>query len=434
VSGRICVYGLWHLGCVTAACLAEQGFDVVGLELDTDIVEELLLGRPPIAEPGLAELITSGVRSGKLTFTSEPEAALTGADVVWVTFDTPVDDADRADVAWVRGQLEHVRPWLQTHTLVVVSSQVPVGFSSALRAEWMQSDPTLSFVSAPENLRLGRALESFRAADRVVLGASSEVDRGRAKTLFGPLQERIVWMSLESAEMTKHALNAFLATSVAYTNEVARICETVGADAAEVEQGLRSEPRVGAMAYISAGPALAGGTLMRDVRYLNDLAIEHALTSPLLDGVRASNQAHMDWTRSRLWELINGVCEPHVALLGLTYKVGTNTLQRSSALELAYWLHGIGATVAAYDPAIQVLPPEITWVRLAGGIDEALQGADALVLATLWPEFASLDPDQLVRTMRHPQVVDQTGFLVHLGVDPRLSYVRVGSRRTQPMR
>ena len=425
--GTVCVYGLWHLGSVTAACLAAAGTKVVGLEPDARCVAELAAGRPPIAEPGLDALVQRGLADGTLSFTTSAADALAEADILWVTFDTPVDDDDQADVAWVRAQLDAVRPHLRPGTLVLVSSQVPVGFTPQLERDWRQTDPSLQFACSPENLRLGKAIEVFRQPERVVLGTGEGVDRARLARLFAPFSENIEWMSLQSAEMTKHALNSFLALSVAYTNELARICERVGADASEVERGLRSEPRIGRRAYVAAGPPIAGGTLLRDITFLSQLAAERSLASPVIDAVRVSNQLHQSWAAERAAELLQGTERPRAAVLGLTYKPGTDTLRRSSAVELAQTLAARGVQVTAYDPAIQTLPQELAQrITLTTTLDAALTGADLAILATAWPDFKTITVEHLVRTMRTPRVIDQAGFLHHLGGDSRLVYVRVG--------
>ena len=424
--GKICVYGLWHLGCVTAGCLAAAGFEVIGLDRDAERVAALDDGRPPIAEPGLAELLGQGTQAGRLSYTTDPAAALADAEVLWVTFDTPVDDNDIADVAWVRAELEAVRPSLQPGTLVLVSSQVPVGFSRALEREWRSSEPSLSFAVSPENLRLGQAIDVFRRPERVVVGLGEGAERERLAALFAPFSAPIEWMSLESAEMSKHALNGFLAISVAYTNELARICERVGADASEVERALRTEPRIGRRAYVSAGPPLAGGTLPRDIAFLEGLAAQHGLPSPVVSAVLASNDLHREWARQRTQELVVGVDAPVVAVLGLTYKPGTDTLRRSAAVDLAVGLAKAGARVRAFDPAIRTLPPEVVGIELADDLELVLSGADVAVVATAWPEFRALDADRLARLMRHPRVVDAAGFLLNLGDDPRIVYARVG--------
>jgi UDPglucose 6-dehydrogenase len=425
----VCVYGLWHLGCVTAACLASSGQRVIGLDPDPDRVSQLQAGQPPIAEPGLSELIQAGLHTGQLSFTAEPASALARASVVWVTFDTPVDDQDQADSAWVRSQVEILRPHVSPGTLVLVSSQVPVGFTRLLERDWMVIDPTLSFACSPENLRLGHAIETFVRPERVVIGTGRSVQKERLKRLFTPFSQRIEWMLLESAEMTKHALNGFLALSVVYANELARLCEQVGADAKEVERGLRSEPRIGNRAYLAPGAPLAGGTLARDVGFLRSLSVVHGVDAPLFEAIPRSNQVHQSWTQDRLLELIEGMPAPRVTLLGLTYKPGTDTLRRSSSLELAQWLVSRGASVAAFDPAIRRLPASMGGIQLASAVDEALDDADVAVLATPWPEFAELTAERVLSAMRNPQVIDQAGFLGHLGDDPRLTYVRVGRPR-----
>jgi UDPglucose 6-dehydrogenase len=371
-------------------------------------------------------LIRAQVGVGQLSFTSDARAALACARTLWVTFDTPVNDADRADPDWVAAQMETIRPFVAPSTLVIISSQVPVGFTRRIEQRWRAFDRTLSFACVPENLRLGQALEVFRHPERVVVGVGENVDRERIIHLLAPFCDALVWMSLESAEMSKHAVNGFLAVSVAYTNELARVCEMVGADAVDVERALRSEPRIGPRAYVSAGPPIAGGTLIRDLSLLKALAAEYGLSSPVVDGVLESNRLHQQWTRHHLDDLLRGMTTPRVALLGLTYKPGTDTLRRSSSVELARWLSARGANVVAYDPAIRTLPPELSGIELAEDAPSALQGADAAVLATAWPEFRSLSTDDFLRTMRRPCVIDQAGFLPHLGNDARLLYVRVG--------
>ena len=251
---------------MTAACLAAGGHDVVGLDPDEEVVKGLGEGHPPLHEPGLADLVRAGLDDGNLRFTADPGNALKDADLLWVTFDTPVDEHDRADVAWLRARLDEVADALEPGILVLISSQVPAGFCRTVARDWAERSVTLG--CSPENLRLGKAIEVFRNPDRVVVGLAEQADRPRVETLLEPFTDRIVWMRLESAEMTKHALNAFLATSVTFANELARLCELTGADAREVEAGLKSEVRIGPRAYLAPGAAFAGGTLARDVRFL----------------------------------------------------------------------------------------------------------------------------------------------------------------------
>lgn len=425
----VCVYGLWHLGSVTAACLAEH-FQTVGCDPSAATVAELKKAISPISEPGLAELISAGLSAGRLRFTSDLRAAVEGADVVWVTFDTPVDDDDVADVDAVRSHVEAIFPFLKNGALLLTSSQVPVGFTGGLERAFQEKHPrrSVSFAYSPENLRLGKALDAFRKPERIVVGTRTERDRPRLAQLLATFSENIQWMSVESAEMTKHALNAFLATSVAFINELADLCERAGADAKEVERGLKSEPRIGAKAYLGPGSAFAGGTLARDVTFLSQIGQRQGVPTHLFSAVIASNNEHKAWARRRLVNLLGGVSGKRIAILGLTYKPGTDTLRRSSAIELCLWLASQRAEVRAYDPAIQQLPAEFkTAISLCESSQEALADADAVVLATEWAAFKKLCTDDLVKAMRTAVVLDPNRFLAsELARDPRIRYSAVG--------
>jgi UDPglucose 6-dehydrogenase len=403
----------------------------VGLDQDPEVVRELQHGRPPLYEPGLAELIAAELASQRLRFSHDPAQALRAAEVLWVTFDTPVDECDEADVSQVRGRLETIADFIPPGTLVLISSQVPVGFTRALEQDWQGRG--LRFAYSPENLRLGQALSCFRQPERVIVGVNSASDRDMVAALFGPFAPRIEWMSIESAEMTKHAINAFLATSVAFINELARLCETVGADAKEVERGLKSEGRIGPRAYLCPGSAFAGGTLARDLRFLAAFGRGCGAATPLLDGVLTSNGAHMGWLKDKVGELLKDRSSPVVAVLGLTYKPGTSTLRRSAAVELCSWLHRQGARVQAHDPAVEELPEELRPVlRLCRSPEEALTGAEGAVVATEWPVYRTLRAEQLVVWMRRPRIIDPSWFLAEsLAEDGRIAYLPTGraSRR-----
>jgi UDPglucose 6-dehydrogenase len=423
---QVCVVGLWHLGCVTAACLARGGHHVVALDPDAALVGQLRQGKPPLFEPGLDDLIGEGLAAGRLRFESDPACAGV-AEVVWVTFDTPVDDNDVPQPSVVVDYVASLRHHLPAGCLVLVSSQLPVGTTRKLAASWRARDG-ITFGYSPENLRLGRAIDVFTKPDRVVVGLETEVDRSKVTALLAPFTTNIVWMGIEAAEMTKHAINAFLATSVAFMNEIATICEQVGADAKEIERGLKSEERIGPRAYLSPGGAFAGGTLARDVTTLANLG--HGLGVPvtLVSAVRDSNNQHRSWPLRKLKERLGALNGRRIAILGLTYKPGTSTLRRSGAVELALGLRAEGAEVVAFDPAVSELPPEIVGqMTLASSPAGALKGADAAVLATPWPEFRGLPWPDLLPAMRRPIVVDAGGFLATpLRDRPGIAYAAVG--------
>jgi UDPglucose 6-dehydrogenase len=422
---KIVVTGLWHLGCVTAACLAEH-HDVVAHDPDAAVIAGLRRGEPPLYEPGLEELLDAGVRAGRLRFTDDA-AEVAGADVLWVGYDTPVDDHDRADAEFVARNVEALLPRLATGALVVIASQVPVGFVSRMEQRARELGVEASSVSLPENLRLGDALDIFRHPDRIVAGVRTDRDRDRLGALLQPFTDNVVWMSPESAEMTKHALNAFLATSVTFINEIAGICEDVGADVKDVERGLKSESRIGPRAYLSAGSGFAGGTLARDVRALTTLDLDPSVPRNVLTAVLATNDVQQQWVDRILQRELGEVRDARLAVLGLTYKPGTDTLRRSASVALCVRMRERGAHIAAYDPAVRRLTPELTeTIALQPTLEDALVGADALILGTDWPEFQALSPATL-RRMRRRLVVDPRRFIeAALLGDSTIRYFGVG--------
>ena len=432
----IAVFGLWHLGCVTAASLAQEGFRVRGLDSNEEVIAGLKSGKPPIFEPGLSELIAHTQAAGNLSVTSDYKEALSDADVIWVTFDTPVDDEDRANVSYVEDQLDAAFPYIKSGAVIIISSQVPVGFTDELRRLWQARDVNkeLIYCYSPENLRLGKALESFRAADRIVVGLDDDRDRELVQSILSRFCPHLEWMSVKSAEMTKHALNSFLAVSVAMINEIARICEQTGADAKEVERGLKSESRIGSGAYLGPGGPFAGGTLARDLRFLVQLGENCRVQTPLLSGALISNDLHKNWVRDTAAALLKEVPRPaRVTVLGLTYKPGTDTLRRSEAVSLALWLVEQGAEVIFHDPVVTHLPEGMAGrFHLTNNLKDALRGSDLLVIATSWPIYREeVVPELLTGTMRRAAVLDQNRFLeARLEGARGIVYMAVGKPRS----
>lgn len=427
---NVCVFGLWHLGTVTAACLAASGHQVVGLDFDAATVASLQSGAPPLFEPGLEELIKDGIAAGRLRFTADPAAAVPNAELVWVTYDTPVDADDQADTAFVHRCIEAIMGDLAPGALMIISSQLPVGSTRQIEAHYAAAwpDKPVTFACSPENLRLGNAISVFMQPDRVIAGVRSDTDRQRIGELLRPFTERIEWMTVESAEMTKHAINAFLALSITYINEVAVLCEVVGADAKEVERGLKSESRIGPRAYLSPGGPFAGGTLARDITYLTAIGVSHDLPTTLLSAVRKSNDLHKAWVQRKLHDVLGDLRGITVALWGLTYKPGTDTLRRSSAVELCGWLAGQGAHVVAHDPVVHALPDDLAGhIHLQSNPLAAVTDAHALVVATEWPDYQAISAADIVGAMALPVVIDANRFLFKtLGSNARIRYAAVG--------
>jgi UDPglucose 6-dehydrogenase len=423
---KVCVLGLWHLGSVTAAGLAEVGHEVIGLDFDTSTAARLSTGSAPVFEPQLEELIQRGLSSGRLRFTSCPED-LGDIDVLWVAYDTPLDDADNADTDFVMAQIERALAATKADTLLLVSSQLPVGSLRQLQ----QTTGWSRVAYCPENLRLGRALQDFLRPERIVVGVRSTRDRQLLQDLLSPLSHAIEWMSVESAEMTKHALNAYLAASVAFTNEIAVLCESVGADAREVARGLKSDGRIGQRAYVSPGSAFSGGTLARDVAFLNRTAGDCGVHTPVLSAILASNAVHKGWAQRNLQVLFADLTRITVAVWGLAYKAGTDTLRRSMSVELCDWMIGAGISVRVHDPLVKDLPEH--WRGVVTRCSDpvvACQGVDALIVGTDWPVYRSVAA-QLSAGSRELTVLDANGFLPDLAAaaTPRLKYFAVGIPR-----
>jgi UDPglucose 6-dehydrogenase len=425
---KIGVLGLWHLGSVTAACLAEAGYETIGIDFDEAVVAKLGRGSAPLFEPGLDDLLAAGLASGRLSFASDA-ASMRGCDLVWVAYDTPVDDEDRADTGSVIAAIERLFPYLSNGTIVLISSQLPVGCTRAVAESFSAKFPGVRcrFAYSPENLRLGRAIEIFKTAERIIVGCDDAAAEPILRALLGKFTDTVLWMSLESAEMVKHSVNAFLATSVTFANEIAAVCEIVGANAADVERALRLEPRIGPRAYIKPGASFAGGTLARDVVFLNGIAAKNELQLPLLAGILPSNHAHQQWPVRRLVQRLGDLSGRVVAVLGLAYKPGTDTLRRSSSLELCRALAELGATVQAFDPAVHAVPPEDGFIEIKASMDEALSGADAALIGTEWSEFKSLTAERCLNAMRSPLICDPNGFLAsNLDGRSRIDYIAVG--------
>jgi UDPglucose 6-dehydrogenase len=427
---NICVQGLWHLGAVTAACMASLGHRVVGLDADLPTVMNLRTGIPPIYEPDLSTLVNRGLATGLLTFSNDPEKALRDIEILWITYDTPVDENDNANPGFVIAEIEKVLPYLACGTTILVSSQLPVGSSRRLEniISSRFSERKISVACSPENLRLGKALDAFLRPGRIVAGVRTARDHERLERLLQSITGKIEWMSVESAEMTKHAINAFLAASITFANEIASICERTGADAKEVERGLKTEDRIGPRAYLSPGAAFAGGTLARDIAFLGQITAANGIGTPLIAAVKTSNNEHRRWIERKLQLHFADLSRIKVVIWGLTYKPGTDTLRRSTAVELCDWLIEMNAELYVHDPAVKELP--LKWGTKVQWLDnptDGLTGAHALVIATEWPQYREIPPDIVATAAPGILVIDANRFLVALAKDDRLIYRAVGT-------
>ncbi len=399
---------------------------MVGLDFDSSVVARLQKGSAPLFEPGLDALLQEGLKSGRLSFSDSPAAACRDASILWVTHDTAVDEDDQSDVEGVLSAIRRAVAELPKGALVLLSSQLPVGTCRRLESEL--AGLGLRFACSPENLCLGEAVANFQHPDRVIIGYRDAAARVELEALFRPFSGNIVWMSPESAEMTKHSINSFLALSITFINEVARLCDATGADAKEVEAGLKSERRIGPRAYLSPSGAFSGGTLARDVATFINLGRACGEPLDVINAIRRSNDRHRQWVLEQVLRAFPDGPGRRIALLGLTYKPGTGTLRRSAAVDLARSLNASGFAVSACDPTQPQLPPDLGFVALAAGPGEAMDGADAVVVCTPWPEYLALDWPALVSRLRQPVVIDVGRFLQRaLAGLPRLRYITIGS-------
>jgi UDPglucose 6-dehydrogenase len=419
---KIVVVGLQHLGCITAACCAKF-CEVVGLDFDSQAIDDLRAGKPPIFEPGLEELIHHGLSSGRLSFESNPAIALQGADLLWVAYDTPVNDDDHSDLTPMLEAVDRCSSDLRANTIVLISSQIPAGTTRWLEKKY----PGKLFAYSPENLRLGQAIEIFLKPERIILGVRTQVGAEPLLDLLRNFSDNIIVVTTESAELIKHAINSFLAVSIVFMNEVSRVCEMVGADASEVERGLKSEARIGQKAYLSPGGPFAGGTLARDVNTLIGLADKFGQHLVLIPAIKASNDLHKGWAIQKLREELGDLGGKRIAILGLTYKPGTDTLRRSLAIEVCRLLQKEGAFVAAFDPVVSAMPADLAEVPLSRSVGAVVTGADGIVVTTEWPELLASDWEENLKLMKQRVVVDANGFLRRkLAELPELRYRSVG--------
>jgi len=407
---NILVVGLWHLGCVTAACLAKK-HRVIGYDPSPQAVDDLKLGKPPLYEPHLVEALVDAGVLGSLSFTSDLASAVHKSDAIYIAFDTPVDKDDKVDLSPVENALAEATQHMRDGQLVIVSSQVPVGTCRRLHAKILAAGKNVGFCYTPENLRLGTALEAFMKPERIVFGVSDMSLQGKLEEIFAGVSGERIYMSLQSAEMVKHAMNSYLALMISFSGEISNLCEQTDANAIPVMDALRKERRVSPNAPLSPGLGFGGGTLARDLQILRGIGKEKGIATPMLDATFNSNRERMDYVRQRLSFALGGLAGKEVAFFGLTYKPNTDTLRRSLALDVIDSLKSSGARVRAYDPAIKSQVSTHPEVKVCLSPSEAAAGADAIVITTAWDEFKSLDYSLLARSMKQPVIIDARNIL-----------------------
>lgn len=385
----VCIVGLWHLGCVTASCLSSLGIKTLAFDPDKKLVENLKKSIPPIQEPGMQELIDEGLRKKFLYFSSDINE-ISNNNIYWITYDTPVDYYDSANIDYIIDNICSLNKQINSDSNIIISSQIPVGTSELISNIFKNKyNKKLNIFYLPENLRLGKSLDVFLKPDRIVIGKDKDSEISDVKNLLDKISSSQIWMSNKSAEMSKHAINSFLATSVVFANEIGSICDEVGANPDDVSLSLKSDKRIGRYAYLNSGGPFAGGTLARDVVYLNNYCDMKNIKTPLLSSIIDSNQNHKEWIVRCLKKDFKCLKDLKILILGLSYKTGTNTLRRSHSLEIANLLSNQNL-VYLYDPIIEIekikLPNNQTLIN-----DLNLLGStiDIFILTKNWPSQLS---------------------------------------------
>ncbi|MBS1844132.1 MAG: UDP-glucose/GDP-mannose dehydrogenase family protein [Actinobacteria bacterium] len=401
------VIGVGWVGLVTAACFAELGHQVIARDIVPEKVEALSRGDVTIFEPGLTEMIQRNLE--RITFTTDMGELLAGARLLFTCVDTPPTYSGDADLSRVRSVVADL-PEDSDHVLVMKST-VPAGTGESIRRDM----PGLAYVSCPEFLKEGTAVEDFMHPDRVVIGADpgDEEAADAVAALYAPLGEEgeILRTDVASAEMIKLASNAFLATKISFINEIANVCEEVGADVGEVARGMGTDARIGS-AFLRAGIGYGGSCFPKDVSALKMLAGNTGYHFQLLTSVIEVNELQKRRVVGKLEKHLGSLIGKRIALLGLAFKPDTDDMREASSLVLSARLQGEGAEVVAYDPvAVERASEMLTSVEMADSAMAALAGADAAILVTEWQEFRGLDWAAVAETMARPLIVDGRNYL-----------------------
>jgi UDPglucose 6-dehydrogenase len=414
---KIAVVGTGYVGLVSGACFAETGVSVTCVDVNKAKIDMLKAGQIPIWEPGLEDLVKRNAANGRLHFTTSLAESLKGANVVFIAVGTPSDEDGSADLTHVLNVAKEIGQHIDSYMVVVTKSTVPVGTSAKIKAA-VQSEidkrgakMAFDVASNPEFLKEGNAIDDFLKPDRIVVGTESEQAKQTMERLYKPFLlngHPIIFMDIASSELTKYAANAMLATKISFMNDIANLCELVGADAMLVRKGIGSDPRIGSK-FIYPGAGYGGSCFPKDVKAIIKTADEHGHSLEILKSVERVNERQKDLIFNKLRKYFGGSLKGKtIALWGLSFKPNTDDMREAPALTVVRRLLEHGAAVVAYDPvampeAQRHLGSTITYAKTAY---EALQGADALALMTEWSEFRVFDYATAKKSMKQPVVFD----------------------------
>ena len=439
---RIAVIGSGYVGLVSGACFSEFGVEVTCVDNDAAKIARLQHGEIPIFEPGLDQIVQSNAASGRLRFASDLSKAVEGADAVFIAVGTPSRRGDgHADLSYVFAAAEDIAKAVKDYTVVVTKSTVPVGTGRKVAEILRKHLPESKFdvVSNPEFLREGSAIQDFMRPDRVVIGTDSERAAAVMKELYRPLyliETPILFTSLETAELIKYAANSFLATKITFINQVADLCEKVGADVQDVARGIGLDGRIGRK-FLHAGPGFGGSCFPKDCLALVKTAQQAGAPLSIIETVVAANDGRKEHMAERIVHACGGsVKGKTIAVLGLTFKPNTDDMRDSASLAIVPALQQAGAAIRAFDPeGMGEAKKLLTGVAFCNGSYETMEGAHALVIVTEWNEFRALDLDRVKSLLKTPTIVDLRNIYKPADMaEAGFHYFSIGRRAAAPAR
>ena len=409
---RVARIGTGYVGLVSGACFADFGHDVCCIDKDASKIARLNQGEIPIFEPGLEALVARNVREGRLSFAVEAADAVRAADAVFIAVGTPSRRGDGyADLSYVHAAAEEIAGLMDGFTVIVTKSTVPVGTGDEIETIVRKANPNADFavVSNPEFLREGAAIEDFKRPDRIVVGTEDERAKQVMNELYRPLflnETPIVFTGRRTSELIKYAANAFLALKITFINEIADLCEAVGADVQQVARGIGLDKRIGNK-FLNAGPGYGGSCFPKDTIALVRTAQDAKTPLRLIETTVSINDARKKAMAGRVADALEGDLNGKViGVLGLTFKPNTDDMRDAPSLDIVPALQAMGATVQAYDPEGHEARQMLRGVDFKDGPYEAVEGADAVVIITEWDQFRALDLDRMKMLMKSPNVVD----------------------------
>lgn len=437
---RIAMIGTGYVGLVSGACLSEFGHSVVCVDKEADKVAALKAGTIPIYEPRLDEVVATNTKAGRLTFETDIAKAVRGADAVFIAVGTPSRRGDgHADLTYVHAAAEEIARALTGYAVIVTKSTVPVGTSREVEKIIRKLRPDLEFdmASNPEFLREGSAIDDFRRPDRVVVGCDTERAREVMREVYRPLylhETPILFTSRESSELIKYAANAFLATKITFINEMADICEKVGADVQDVSRGIGLDGRIGGK-FLHAGPGFGGSCFPKDTLALRKTAQDLGTPTRIVEAVVSVNDARKLAMAEKIERAFGGVNGKTIAVLGLTFKPNTDDMRDAPSLVIVPFLQRKGATIRAFDPEGVKEARKLMNVELCRDAYEALDGSDGVVILTEWNEFRALDMARMKSLLKTPLMIDLRNiYRPNQMAQAGFTYVSVGRATASPSR